>query len=554
MTADNRAILAGWLYLPLSVLRQGEAERLRARLVHRSPFAEPDAPALLLHDADGMPGYLGVPREWGAQNYGHLPVEDRTSWGAPIRVSRLPDPNHPRVRDPVAQARFMEDLYQGFQTNYSLVANAPTGSGKTVCALHCAARLGRRTLILVHLERLLDQWQEEIASKLGVPVAQIGRVQQNTCEWDGKAFSVGLLHSVCRRRYPDEFYRAFGTVIFDELHKVGSAFFGSAVHQFPARYRLGLSATLTRQDGGDRVYFYHLGPIRVTSAAEALPLDVRVVPFTTRQALWGSTLGSRVKCLTKDQERNRLIVRIIKRFYEMGRQALVVSDSVLHLQGLMTDAARLGVPSAIMGQYTSETQEMGVGPDGKRRVVKRKQSKAELDRVKAESRLIFATYGMMTEGIDIPRLDAGLDATPRSKATQLIGRIRRPLEGKPKPLWLTIRDTECAFSRRMFLQRCRDYHATGAEIVGHGQEEDRVDRGATGRAEGPLLGAGTQRPETGALCGGQGSPGGAGPDGAAGLPPAAGGRGPIRPVRGLSGKHRGPAAHWGTPRGSPPRR
>ncbi len=46
-----------------------------------------------------------------------------------------------------------------------------------------------------------------------------------------------------------------------------------------------------------------------------------------------------------------------------------------------------------------------------KKIKKIKQKDAALDFVKANSQIIFATYGMMTEGIDIPRLDAG--STPR---------------------------------------------------------------------------------------------------------------------------------------------
>ncbi|AHC30483.1 hypothetical protein CC53_gp066 [Rhizobium phage vB_RleS_L338C] len=71
---------------------------------------------------------------------------------------------------------------------------------------------------------------------------------------------------------------------------------------------------------------------------------------------------------------------------------------------------------------------------------------------------------MMTEGIDIPRLDAGIDVLPRGDATQLIGRIRRPRPGKPEPVWITLLDTKCFMSKKYFERRCKDYQATGAII------------------------------------------------------------------------------------------
>lgn len=469
--SERPAIIGGWLYVPVEAA--GDLAALRRRLTF-VPRKGPDVEPVPIHMwSDKKAGYIGVPREFGLAEFRHLPMENRTVLGGSIEVPRLPDPHHPRVRNPQAQAQFMADLGRQFTLNTSYVAMAPTGSGKTVCALNTAANLGRRTLILVHLERLMHQWIEEIEDKLGVPRNRIGIIQQDSCEWRDKDFSVGLLHSVVRRQYEPEFYTAYGTVIYDEVHKVGSQFFAPAVSLFPSKYRLGLSATPNRTDGGDKVFFWHLGPIRVTSEAEALPIKVYPVIYKTHQKLWGTTHGSRVKCLSLDDNRNRLLATLIKRFYDGNRQALFVGESIDHLQKLMTMAERAGVPRNAMGQYTAEIHRPV--PDkknpGKFKMGKVKQSKEALDDIKANSRLIFATYGMVTEGIDIPRLDGGMDVTPRSKATQLIGRVRRPVPGKREPIWLTLRDIGCSTSERYYKSRCSDYRSSGAEIVQHGQKE-----------------------------------------------------------------------------------
>jgi hypothetical protein len=89
----------------------------------------------------------------------------------------------------------------------------------------------------------------------------------------------------------------------------------------------------------------------------------------------------------------------------------------------------------------------------------------ELDRAKTQCQLTFATYGMIVEGIDEPRWDAGMDLLPRGKAVQLIGRIRRPLPGKPEPYWTTPFDERCNVSKRLFSSRCRDYRSSGATIM-----------------------------------------------------------------------------------------
>ena len=525
----EKALIAGWLYLPLSILGERRASLLRMQLQFLSPFAQPTVelqadgtaritpPIPMQLYTDSMSGYLGVPRAWGLRHFADWEMEDYRTLGDSIRVAKRPDPNHPRVLNPAAQAMFFEDLIVGLREHTMLTAMAATGSGKTVSALNAAAELGHRTIILVHLNRLLRQWVGEIHDKLGVPKSRIGIAQQNTADWRGKDFVVGLLHSVAQRDYGAEFYNAFGFVINDECHKTSTDFFAPALSKFPAKYRLNLSATPTRKDRGEKVFFMHAGPIRVVSTAAASPIRIYVRDYHTVSKLWGTTNTSRVQCLTKDQDRNIFITRVIRQFYLNDRQALIVSDSVMHLQELMKLAEAHGVPRTLMGQFTGDihtvvmakaTVDMAsrsdtVGPDwvvrtkdGELKLVaklkKTKQRQEALDKIQNESQFIFATYGMMTEGIDIPRLDAGIDATPRGAATQLIGRLRRPVPGKRLPVWVTVRDVMCKMSMRWFEGRCKDYHATNAEVVYYGTKSIGSNSGTVSGTPGALLGSSTQ--------------------------------------------------------------
>jgi superfamily II DNA or RNA helicase len=467
MRAQAAALLHGWLYVPLQEIgTRDDLERLKLQLRHQ-PRAkdgeEPPPPVHLYREEDN---YLLVPRAYGLQRFQHLPVEDWTSLGEEMQpVSKRPNPHHPRVRDPVAQAKFMADLIAGAHTFQTFTASAATGSGKTVCALNMAAELGRKTIVLTHLERLLFQWRDEIIDKLGVDPDRIGIVQGPRCEWEGKDFVLGMLHTMNLRGYPPEFYDAFGTMIVDEVHKVGTTFFAPTIPMFPARYKLGLSATMKRKDSGEKVFMWHLGPVRVVSTAEALPMKVYTIPYRNdsyRNPMKNSQKhGGMMKALTLDPRRNMLIADRILKFHQAGRQALIISDSVLHLQKLMELSEKMGVPRSSMGQFTAE-----IVVDGK----KRKQKALALSIVKDNASLIFATYGMMTEGIDIPRLDAGIDATPRSSATQLVGRIRRPVPGKKEPVWITLRDEDCSMALRYYKARLRDYLACGAEVVNNGRK------------------------------------------------------------------------------------
>ena len=258
-------------------------------------------------------------------------------------------------------------------------------------------------------------------------------------------------------------------MIVDESHRVGSRVFSRAMWQFPAAVRFGLSATHDRKDGAHEVIRNFLGDVTVKSEAEALPIKVYPVWYTAKGKIWGDNHGARMLCHSRDWERNLKIVELIKRMYNSGRNAIIVSESIKHLELLMEMSEKCDIPREVMGQFTAQKNIVKKVQAGDRwqTVTKKKVQKAsELERIKRESQLLFCSYGMIKEGIDIPRLDCGIAATPRTDGIQLIGRLRRPHEGKKSPvIWIDIVDQRCDRSLRYYRCRLRDYDKCGAEVV-----------------------------------------------------------------------------------------
>ena len=174
-------------------------------------------------------------------------------------------------------------------------------------------------------------------------------------------------------------------------------------------------------------------------------------------------------CLSRDADRNGRIAGLIKKAYDGGRQGIIVSESIKHLELLMGMCEGLGIPKDVMGQFTATKNVMKKVQAGERwqEVTKKKAQKASvLESMKKESQLLFCSYGMIKEGIDIPRLDFGLAATPRTDGIQLIGRLRRPHEGKKSPvLWIDIVDKRCDRSLRYHKCRLKDYDKCDADVV-----------------------------------------------------------------------------------------
>lgn len=465
-------ILRAWLYVPYDDV--GDVRRLREQLSFRPRRTMDGAerPLVRLYNDRRDQKMIGVPQYFGRQKYHYLDVVDQTSPGEEMTgVTRLPDPDHPSVLEPERQAAFMEEMESVAREQRFFMAVAPAGSGKTVTGLRTAAVLGRKTLVVVHTKRIRDQWIEGAQAHLGMPRERIGEVGDGRCVWRDRDLVVAMVQTLSRspRKLDDELYESFGTMIVDEVHKIGAPIFSQVAWQFPAAVRFGLTATDKRKDQGDKVYRWHLGPVMVRSQQTNLPIEVWPVHYDAGNfRIWGDTHSARMKCLTLDRRRNTLVARIVQKMYNGGRQTIVVSESIEHLQALMGICRELGVPEQDMGQFTDKVYYSDeVETEGRVQQVRkyRHQPTNRLKTILDERQVVFATYGMMKEGVDVPRLDAGIDATPRSDAEQLVGRIRRPFAGKKAPvIWVTPVDARCDRALRYYQHRLLDYDRSGAEV------------------------------------------------------------------------------------------
>lgn len=438
------------------MLTAEEAHGFARELTFVPRFADSteDVSPIELYNYDN-PEFYAYPRAWAEDNIEGF--EKRYASGLKMEYTQFPDPYHPKVKDPELQAQFMKDVLGACAIYNDFIATAPTGTGKTVVTLNTIARLGTNALVIVPTERLAHQWAQEIQLHLGLRPDQIGKIQGDVCNYKNKHITIAIINSLSMRVYEEELYSYFGMVMVDECHRTGSEVFSQAVPRFNSRWRLGMSATPKRKDGADIVLAAHLGKIRVEAKAKALFCKVFAIPYAAKGRIWGQNHGSIVKCLTLDKTRNAMLVSKIYEAYERNRQILFVSDNILHIQVIIDMLIAKGVPRHIIGQFTGQIYH----PGGRKEKVKQ----TELDRIKAECQIIGATYQMMKEGVDIPRLDWGIDLTPRADAIQLVGRIRRVFAGKPIPEWCTPVDLGSQVLMGYYRKRKKEYHATNMELI-----------------------------------------------------------------------------------------
>jgi superfamily II DNA or RNA helicase len=221
---------------------------------------------------------------------------------------------------------------------------------------------------------------------------------------------VGILQSVASRDYQD--VDVFGLVVVDECHHVAAPTFNAALQKFHARCVLGLSATPHRKDGLTKVLRWSLGSTLFKAERTGGDLSVLAIEFeggnqVVRKARGGKPLRPiMLTHLSCDMPRNALISREILACYLLNRNVIVLSDRCAQLVVLRGFLLEFGVPESAVCFYTGETP-------------KHKRLEAE------QAPVILSTYPMAREGLDIPRLDTLVLATPTSDAEQAVGRVQR---------------------------------------------------------------------------------------------------------------------------------
>ena len=337
------------------------------------------------------------------------------------------------------------------------IIQATPGWGKTVVGIAAWLLVQRRTaIVIVQKEYLANQWKERIATF--APNARVGIIQQDRCEYgDGYDISIATIQTLVKRRteYPSEFWDAFGLVITDETHRVGAPSWCQTATMFTGQYRLGLTATPRRRDNAQNVFFWHIGPIIYKSKTKRLTPRLRRI-FTSfnlvKTSNFDPTLASKnikLRFLCANPERNRLIVSELVKAAGVGRKMLVLSDRRKHLDNLNEMFAN-SMPHGCRADFY-------VGG----------RSQKELD-VAAKADVVWGTYQMAREALDIPELDTLFLVTPSSDVEQAVGRIMREHPDKKPPVVTDFIDQHVASFVRLWNERRRFYVAHGMFKDGDG--------------------------------------------------------------------------------------
>ena len=329
----------------------------------------------------------------------------------------------------------------------------PCGSGKTLVGIGAIARLECETLIVTSNQASVEQWQRELADKTTLHPAQIGEYTGRRKELRPVTVTTyQLLTSRPSREggFPhlDLFERReWGLVIYDEVHLLPAPIF-RATARIQARRRLGLTATLIREDGAEPLVFTLVGPKCYDTAwreledagwiAGAECAEVRV-PFADDEARMAYALAEpreRFRLASSNPRKAAIVRALLDR--HRGRQALVLATYVDQLRTL---AQQLGAPVVTGKTPHDERSEL-------------------YDRFRVGNLPVLCVSKVANFALDLPSAGLAIEVSgtfgSRQEEAQRLGRLLRPKPGDNRAWFYTLvtRDTveqDAAHRRQRFL-------------------------------------------------------------------------------------------------------
>lgn len=325
---------------------------------------------------------------------------------------------------------YQENAIQAAVEGKNGIVVAPCGAGKTQIGLEVVARLGVKTLWLTHTQDLLNQSMDRAKSVFdswGYGTITGGKVNI------GESITFATVQTMAKLDL-SQYRDTWDCVIVDECHRcIGSPTrvmqFYKVLSHIACRYKFGLTATPKRADGLQASMFALLGDVlyEVPQSAVAettCPVYVDVVksPYTPDPAnitLADGTINysGLVDDMTHNQERFEMLAYFINNL-EPDAPVLVLGNRVEYLERLTKACDRRAVCLSSMGKSKLAKAE--------RKDALRKLNCGELD-------VVFATYQLAKEGLDVPNLRYVIFATPEKDETtvaQAAGRVGRKADGK----------------------------------------------------------------------------------------------------------------------------
>jgi DNA excision repair protein ERCC-3 len=389
------------------------------------------------------------------------PADDRAGYvaGAPYPIAL--------VRTDWVLRPYQERAVEEFAAAGSGVIVLPCGAGKTLVGMAAMAATGTRTLILVTNTISSRQWQSELLARTTLTAADIGEYSGDRKEI--RPVTVATYQILTTRRgglFPHlELLSAedWGLIIYDEVHLLPAPVFRMTA-DIQSRRRLGLTATLVREDGREGDVFSLIGPKRYDAPWRDIEAQGWIAP----------ALCTEVRVTLSDEERMGYALAEPEERYRVGATA---ASKLAVVEALCSEAVAAGEPTLVIGQYLDQLDEVAArlgAPliTGKTPNVTRQQL---YDAFRRRDEPVLVVSKVANFSIDLPEASVAIQVSgtfgSRQEEAQRLGRILRPKhDGRQAHFYAVVsRDTndqEFAARRQRFLaEQGYSYRIVDAEVV-----------------------------------------------------------------------------------------
>jgi len=376
----------------------------------------------------------------------------KLGWPAEDLAGYVDGEHHPidLVEDSWSLRPYQRQAAESFWHGGSGVIVLPCGAGKTLVGAAAMAQARSTTLILVTSTVAARQWKDELVRRTSLTGDEIGEYSGSLKEV--RPVTIATYQVMTTRR--NGVYRHlelfdahdWGLVIYDEVHLLPAPIFRMTA-DLQARRRLGLTATLVREDGREGDVFSLIGPKRFDAPwkdietqgwiAPAECIEIRVT-LSDRERLAYATAepADRYRLAASTDAKTPVIEALLDR--HVGEPALVIGQYIDQLDEL---AALLGAPIIKGGTGVRERQRLYAG-----------------FRAGEIPRLVVSKVANFS--VDLPEASVAIQVSgafgSRQEEAQRLGRLLRPkVDGRPAHFYTVVsRDTvdaDFAQHRQRFL-------------------------------------------------------------------------------------------------------
>ncbi|PWK91239.1 DNA excision repair protein ERCC-3 [Lentzea atacamensis] len=339
---------------------------------------------------------------------------------------------------------------QAFWAGGSGVVVLPCGAGKTLVGAAAMAEAQATTLILVTNTVAGRQWKRELIARTSLTEEEIG-------EYSGERKEIRPVtiatYQVITRKSKGEYKhlelfdsRDWGLIVYDEVHLLPAPVFRMTA-DLQSRRRLGLTATLVREDGQEGDVFSLIGPKRYDVPWRDIEAQGWIAPAECTEVRVTLTDNERLQYATAEPEER----------YKLCSTARTKIPVVRRVLDQHPDE-----PALVIGAYLDQLDELGEELDAPviKGSTKNKEREELFDKFRRGELRTLVVSKVANFSIDLPEASVAIQVSgtfgSRQEEAQRLGRILRPKgDGRQAHFYSVVArdtlDTEYAAHRQRFL-------------------------------------------------------------------------------------------------------